>query len=314
MSDIDIPRYLAAKTLVDDRALNRRVFEAFGQALKARQVSGPVSLLEVGCGIGTMVERLFREGLLTRADYTGIDLAPDHIALAARRLPELFRQAGLTVAKGEGRKWRINGPEVSLDLTLEAVGVEEFAAREAGRRAFAVLLAHAFLDLVDLDTVLPALFGLLEPGGLFCFTLNFDGATIFLPEVDPELDTRVEALYHQSMRRPSREGRIFDGSCTGRRLFAAIPRYGGRLLAAGSSDWVVFPDPKGYSADEAYFLSCILTMVEGTLRKQPKMAAETLTFWSARRREQLARGELVYIAHQLDFFGRKEGGNPGRSL
>lgn len=307
MADFDYPRYLAAKQGVDDRALNRRVFRAFVEAVRARQLSGPVAFLEAGCGIGTMVERLWAWGLLRQAEYTGLDLAPEHIAVAAARLPEAFRQAGLAVDRQADRKWRITGPALSLDLTLEAVGVEEFAAREAGRRRFEVLLAHAFLDLVDPDAVLPALFGLLKPGGLFYFTLNFDGATIFLPEVDPELDALVEDLYHQSMQRPGWEGRVFDGSRTGRRLFGAIPKYGGRLLAAGPSDWVVFPAPGGYTAEEAYFLACILSMVEETLRNHPGLLPEKFHEWSRRRREQLARGELIYLAHQLDFFGSKAG-------
>ena len=68
-SEFSYTRYLAAKKSVDDRALNHQVFTALAQALGPRQASGPLAFLEVGCGIGTMVERLWDWGILTYADY-----------------------------------------------------------------------------------------------------------------------------------------------------------------------------------------------------------------------------------------------------
>ena len=86
-TDYSYPRYLAAKKSVDDRALNRQVFAALAQALGPRQASGPLAFLEVGCGIGTMVERLWDWGILTNANYTAVDLLPENIAAAQTRLP-----------------------------------------------------------------------------------------------------------------------------------------------------------------------------------------------------------------------------------
>ncbi len=63
-SDFSYTRYLAAKQSVDDRALNRQVFEVMAKALRSRQESSPVAILEVGCGIGTMLERLWDWGVL----------------------------------------------------------------------------------------------------------------------------------------------------------------------------------------------------------------------------------------------------------
>ncbi|MGQ0601957.1 MAG: hypothetical protein ACT4QE_09710, partial [Anaerolineales bacterium] len=51
-------RYLTAKKTVDDRALNAHVWETLARALPA----GPVRVLEVGCGIGAMVERVLERG------------------------------------------------------------------------------------------------------------------------------------------------------------------------------------------------------------------------------------------------------------
>ncbi len=88
-------RYLAAKKSVDDRALNRQVFGTLVQALAPRQGSGPLAFLEVGCGIGTMVERLWDWGILVNADYTAVDLLPENIAAAQTRLPAFARERGL---------------------------------------------------------------------------------------------------------------------------------------------------------------------------------------------------------------------------
>ena len=108
-------------------------------------------------------------------------------------------------------------------------------------RCYDLIVAHAFLDLVDLDSALHKLLTLVRPGGLFYFTLNFDGATIFEPQIDPALDQQIEELYHQTMdlRQPgSRPSRM---SRTGRRLLVSLTRAGLTILRAGSSDWVIHP-------------------------------------------------------------------------
>ncbi len=201
----------------------------------------------------------------------------------------------------------ITSPGRALKVRLEAHDIYDFAARETGRSQWDVLLAHAFLDLVDLDTAVPRLFALLKPGGHFSFTLNFDGATIFLPTLDPALDARIERLYHGTMDDRRIDGKPSGSSLTGRLLFSALPKYGGRVIAAGSSDWVVFSGPESYPRDEAYFLHYLVHTVDGALRRHPLMEEGPLSDWASRRHQQIDRGELVYIAHQLDFFGTKAG-------
>jgi len=306
-TDFSYSRYLAAKKSVDDRALNRHVVEALAQALGPQQKEGPVTVLEVGCGIGTMVERLWDWGILTSADYTGIDVLPGNIAEAQNRLPTYAQAQGLRVAAGDEGVFTAEDSHRVLQVTLEAVDLYDFAAREAGRFAGDLLVAHAFLDLVDLDRALPRLLALLKPGGWFYFTLNFDGGTIFLPPLDPDLDSRIEELFHATMDDRRINESSSGSSRTGRLLFTALPRFGGRILAAGSSNWLVFPGPKGYPGDEAYFLHCIVRTVASALRGHPLLPDAALTDWTARRQEQVEQRELVYIAHQLDFFGIKEG-------
>jgi SAM-dependent methyltransferase len=300
-------RYLAAKQSVDDRALNRGVYQALAQALGPRREAGALAFLELGCGLGTMVERLWDWGLFARADYTGVDQSPEHIAAARARLMAFARHQGAEVLETRENGLLFAGPGLALRVTLKAGDMFDFAAREGGRAAWDVLMAHAFLDLVDLRTALPRLFGLLKPGGWFYFTLNFDGATIFLPPLEPTLDARIENLYHASMDGRRVDGRPSGSSRTGRLLFDLLPCCGGRLLAAGSSDWVVFPGPHGYPGDEAFFLRHIIDTVEGAVRGQAGLEEKALNEWTRQRRRQIDRGELTYIAHQLDFFGIKEG-------
>jgi SAM-dependent methyltransferase len=305
-SDFSYLRYLAAKKSVDDRALNREVFAALAQVVKPRQESGPVAFLELGCGIGAMVERLWDWGILIHADYTAVDLVPEYIAAASLRLPAFARERGLQVKETGKNGWLVTSPHRSLRLTLEALDIFDFPSRKVGQAAWDVLLAHAFLDLVDLETTLPRLFALLQPGGCFYFTLNFDGVTTFSPPLDADLDALIEKLYHATMDERRVGGKPSGASRTGRLLFNVLPRCGGRLLAAGSSDWVVFPGPGGYPDDEASFLHYIIHTVDGALRGHPLLKEEAFRAWIFRRHQQIEEGKLAYIAHQLDFFGIKE--------
>ena len=90
-------------------------------------------------------------------------------------------------------------PALDVRITFAAADLFDFLDREPGKSAWDLLVAHAVLDLVDLPTALPPLLSRLAPGGLFYFSLNFDGATIFEPPIDPDLDALIEALYHRTM-------------------------------------------------------------------------------------------------------------------
>jgi hypothetical protein len=188
---------------------------------------------------------------------------------------------------------------------LEALDLFDFIARKKGKRNWDLLIAHAFLDLVDLAHTLPLLFSLLRPRGLFYFTLNFDGDTILQPLIDPEIDPKIIALYHQTMDERIVHGISSGDSHTGRHMFNRMQAAGGELLAAGSSDWVVFAGKDGYPADEAYFLHFIIHTIHQVLQGHPEIDNSLFEAWIAQRHAQIEAGTLVYIAHQLDFLGRR---------
>jgi SAM-dependent methyltransferase len=293
----DYPRYLAAKTTVDDRALNRHVLAELRRLMPA----GAPQVLEVGAGLGTMVARLTDWGVVGAGEYILLD--------ADRALLDDSRRwlRDWAAARGLRSDLLPDGLQVG-DLRVRLVHAELGRYLEAAHGALAdVLIANAVLDLVDVPAVLPGLLRLLVPGGVYWFTINYDGETIFEP--GHPLDDQVMRAYHRDMDERVRYGRPAGDSRTGRRLFHYLRDASAPALAAGSSDWVVSAGPDGnYPGDEAYFLRSILSTIQNALRsRQDRVEPADLADWLAVRARQLDAGELVYVAHQLDFVGRSPG-------
>jgi hypothetical protein len=291
LNGFDYSRYLAAKKTVDDRAIGRRVLADLRGLLPA----GPVRVLEIGAGLGTMPARLLEWQVVATGEYTLLDVdgrllhdARTWLATwaTARGLPTEQLPDGLRVGE--------------LRVRLAEAELGSYLAAGHGPPAD-LLVANAFLDVVDVPTVLPGLLRLLVPGGLYWFPITFDGETFFQP--DHPADDDVLRAYHATMDTRVRHGRPAGESRSGRHLFGHLRAAGAPALWAGASDWVVHPGPDGgYPGDEAYFLGCILQTIEDALPGRPGVAG-----WLAARRRQLAARELVYVAHQLDLAGRRPG-------
>lgn len=280
-------RYLEAKRTVDDRALNALVWQTLANEVPASTAERPLCVLEVGAGIGTMVERLADQQILGHTEYTALDENPLLIAELHRRLPSRIRRG-------------------KSDICLESfVGdALSFTTRAENKCAWDLLIAHAFLDLVDLPTAVPDLLTCLKPGGLFYFSIVFDGATILLPEIDPIFDTHIEHLYHLAMDRRLNQGQPSGNSRSGRHLLSNLQQMDGILLAAGASDWVVYGVPNRYPADEAFFLHFIIHTIYTAVRDHPELDPDRFSNWIAERHAQIDSGKLIFVAHQLDFLGQ----------
>ena len=250
-----------------------------------------------------MFERVVAGGLLQHAYYTALDALPENIAAARPRLQAWASQNDLLASELAGGELHFTTPQLDLTLNLTAIDLFDFIEQQHGEQKWDLLIAHAFLDLMDISTTLPRLFELLEPGGYFYFTINFDGATLFEPVIDPVLDPQIEALYHRTMDERMTDGKTSGDSRAGRRLFQQLPAAGAVILAAGASDWVVYPGADGYPEDEAYFLHFIIHTLDQSLRGRTELDAARFAAWIAARHAQIERHELVYIAHQLDFAG-----------
>jgi SAM-dependent methyltransferase len=297
-------RYLSAKKTVDDRSLNRRVWETLIREVSAIPHDGPLQILEIGAGIGTMVERALDWDLVNQAVYTALDSESENTAEAAVRLPSWARSRGYSVAGETAGQIHIEGQGKDLVVNLEAQDIFGFMEDPSQKGQWDLLIANAFLDLIDVRLALPEILSFLKPGGRFYFTVTFDGSTIFQPEIDKELDTTIEGLYHETMDRRIIRGRPSGDSRTGRHFFAEARNAGAEILDSGSSDWVVFAGPRGYPADEAYFLHFIIHTVGSALAGRPELDPDRFTAWIQERHAQVEQGRLVYIAHQLDFLGR----------
>jgi SAM-dependent methyltransferase len=275
----DFLRYLEAKQSVDDRALNRAVWEAMKRFV-CSFANGP-RILEVGAGHGAMLDRLAGQGLLEGATYTAVD--PDERSMtAARRRFESDARIG--------------------ELRFQTASLYDLVS--ADTREWDLVVAHAVLDLLDLDRALPVLQSRCVPGGRFYFTINFDGGTVFEPTIDPAFDAEIVARYHQTMDERIVDGEPSGHSQTGRRLLRELIARGAIVEEAGSSDWVVWPRRGAYQGDEAYFLHFIVATVGRALAGSADLDAARLGRWVAARHAQIEHGTLVYVAHQLDFFGR----------
>jgi 2-polyprenyl-3-methyl-5-hydroxy-6-metoxy-1,4-benzoquinol methylase len=289
--DYSFPRYLLAKQTVDDRAINRQVYET----LVSRLPSHAIDIIEVGAGIGTMAARLLRWGLLKRANYSMVDSMQENIDYALGWIPRWGLENGFQVEKTNQNQMRLSDVTRDVHITFECADVFEFIYTNPPHAD--LLIAHAFLDLLPMPDSLPKLFSLVKPGGLAWLTLNFDGVTTFEPVINPALDAQIERLYHQTMDERSTGG----DSRSGRHLFKYLQDAGAEIIAAGSSDWLVYPQNGKYPADEAYFLHFILHFFEQSLTGHRELDAGAFATWLKERHEQVDRGELLYIAHQMDF-------------
>ncbi len=296
-------RYLSSKKSVDDRSLNRSVWERLAAEIPPRPE--PLRVLELGSGIGTMIERAIDWGLLRQAAYTCVDSVAENTSEVFVRLETWAND----------RNYKFSTDEKSVRLTREnhdilvkpvTADVLEFMQDPENKSSCDLIVANAFLDLVDAPVVLPDILAMLKPGGLFYFTINFDGTTILQPEIDGDLDSKIESLYHRTMDERVIKGRRSGDSRTGRHLFQHARKTGAEILEAGPSDWVVF-GAQGYREDEAYFLHFIVHTIGLALSGHPELDPVLFGKWIAERHRQIEEGTLVYIAHQIDFLGRISG-------
>ena len=290
--EYSFPHYLLAKQSVDDRALNKDVLAA----LKANLPEVLLTIIEVGGGIGTMLARLLRWDVIAHVGYTLVDEMAENIEFAYAWLPEWAKENGLEAE--EIGKNELHIFDTQRDISVKLVQADVFDFIEQNQAPADLLIAHAFLDLLPMPESLPKLFSLTKD--LAWLTVNFDGVTSLEPLIDPELDTKIEQLYHETMdTRPSG-----GDSQSGRHLFGHLKQVGAEIVSAGASDWAVYPLEGQYMVNEAYFLQFILHFFEESLGNHPELDKTAFTNWLQKRREQVERGELVYIAHQMDFLAR----------
>jgi SAM-dependent methyltransferase len=300
----DYIEYLAAKKVIDDRSLNRQVWSSMQTTLGKQYDSQTLRILEIGCGIGTMAERFLAHWTAGNCDYIGVDLQPDYIEHARGRFPAFASENGFNVEASSTQAIVLHSPKgLQHQVQFEVADVLDLPEELAQPDSFDLIISHAFLDLVNIGEVVPSLLRLLHSTGYIYFSLVFDGLTEFLPLIDEQFDAQIIELYHRSM-----DDRVVGGirsghSQTGRRLYGVLQQNGATVQAIGASDWAVKAQEK--DSAENLFLHSILKMVHEELSNHPELEATRFKSWTEQRQRQIDSGELVYIAHQLDYFGQK---------
>ncbi len=295
--------YLEAKKGIDDRSLNRHVWDALVQRLGTIKSSPdkPVRILEVGAGIGTMIERLLDARLLNSVIYTAIDISEENKIRAQERMRDWAAGHDMRFEESSADNWCLAGSDKRVDIRFKNEDFFDFASHEKGK--FDLIMANAFLDLVDIRATLPLMSELLKKRGLFYFTINFDGLTVLEPAIDEELDDLILNLYHKTMDERLVNGNRSGDSRSGRHLFSCLKEAGMQILDAGASDWVIYAGQNGYRQDEAYFLHFIINIIGQALQNSSELDALRLNDWICKRHNQVENNELIYIAHQIDFVG-----------
>lgn len=307
--EFDYARYLSAKTSVDGRALDRRVWGTFTDHLNrcSERSTHPVRVLEVGGGVGATIPRLMSACRGTSLDYTMVELEPSNVQATREALETWTRGNDVTLSESGDTTLRLSYDETTVDVELIQADMFEFLDRDVSSYYTAVI-GQALFDIVDLPYAVQLLVRHLEPGGMCYAPVHFDGLTAFEPPIgeegsDSTLDERVVRLYHASMRRQDT-----DGARSGRDLLTAFRSNGVPIVAAGGSDWIVLGDADdGYPDEEAYFLQCILHFVEDELSEHPDVNTDDLTRWLNTRRAQIADGKLIFISHHLDVLAQRPG-------
>lgn len=229
------------------------------------------------------------------------------------------------------RSGKVGEMNSKLKLDLSAVQLNEnfsvsFAVCDALEFAethadyFDIVIAAAVLDLWELTQSVPRLLSMLRSDGLnaYYFPINFDGTTALSPPTSEGLDFdgRMEVDFHKAMGyhktiRTDSEEFCALAAHTGRQLLTVLRHIGAQVRAAGSSGWIVLPSEGkrcGYPHDEKYFLQCIIDFIQTSVPGarsgiNDKEWKRRFDRYIQDRRDQIERGVLCYIAHNIDVFG-----------
>jgi SAM-dependent methyltransferase len=323
----DYQEYLEAKFGIDSASLNATLHSRFRDHL--RHTADP-RVLDLGTGTGAMLRRIVELGLSGNMELIGLDQEEQNLVVGMNRMERSMQHLGYRIGekqRGPGRRM-IRGKRGGSVIGVEFRRIDipdGLTARDLGR--FDCVTAHAFMDLMPLRRCVAAVRRLLNPGGLFYSTLNYDGTTVLLPEYQvPGFERRLLRIYDRSMERRRSRGRRTGGSVSGRRLYGTLVREGFEILGLGTSDWSVFPQAGGYGEDHKIFLTAILSMIEGEARRersgpkggetevaQPAVDLKALAEWYAHRLQAVHKDGLALVVHQLDLLARPTGGGQART-
>jgi len=288
----DYVDYLDLKRAIDDRSLNPQVWQRLADWVTTRQKDGKVlRILEIGAGIGTMIERLLDNKLLSRCEYTAVEMESGFRDAAMQRLQFWADSHGHQFAEEKTAVWSLRGVD-STTVIHWVHGDALQIGQQFGPGAFDLIIAHAVVDLLPVPTLMPDLLTRLSANGAYYFSLNYAGETLFLPPLTT--DQKIFQAYNNDMDKRF-PGLDWQPSHTGQLLGPWLTAHGHPVIAEGASDWELQSDP---DQPANLFIANILDTIETALAGMPG-----LTEWLTTRRQQLRAGMLKFRASNRDYFG-----------
>lgn len=288
----DYVDYLDLKRSIDDNSLNSQVWQTMASWLTAEQLNGrTVRILEIGAGIGTMIERLLDAGLLSHCEYTAVELEPGFRDAAMQRLQFWADKHDYQFSSLKHTLWSLVRENKLLSLHW-VHGDALQTKQQFGPGTFDLIIGHAVIDLLPVPTAMPDLMSLMSTRGAYYFSLNYAGETLFLPPLTT--DQKIFQAYNNDMDKRF-PGLDWRPSHTGQLLGSWLTAQGHPVIAAGASDWELQSNP---DQPDNLFIANILDTIETALAGMPG-----LTEWLTTRRHQLRAGMLSFRASNQDYFG-----------
>jgi hypothetical protein len=289
-------RYLAVKRQIDDRSLSQSVWRTLRHRLRQATKMRPLDVIEMGGGIGTMFDRTLDWALAPHMQYTLVEANRAYLTECESRLKRLPY-----ISTGSKNLYCGQAPSgVSFVLEILCANIYAVIDDPTMFGQWDVVMAHAVMDLVNIPETLHGFQRLLRLGGLLYLTLNYDGLSCFLPQWETEFEAMLVSRYHLSMDNRIIEGRRSGSSRSGRQLILNLLSAKLPLIAVGNSDWIVLPQRGGYTRGEAFFLETIVQTIQRQLQQDSAVDQHKLAQWAKHRIAQIAAGELIFMARNLD--------------
>ena len=190
----DYVKYLDLKKSIDNKSLNKVIWDKFSNWLMARNKQGEtLNVLEIGAGIGTMIERLLESSLLQKGHYIALEPEPSFKQAAMCRFKSWASNHNCIFQINSEGLWHISNNEI--DLKIEWIETDtNMIAKLFNNDSFDLLLSHAVVDLLPVPTIMPIILKKLKAQGACYFSLNFSGNTEFYPAHDN--DHKISEQYH----------------------------------------------------------------------------------------------------------------------
>lgn len=286
----DYVTYLDIKKAIDDRSLNPEVWQTMQDWVNNKGAhANNFRILEIGAGIGTMIERLLDNFRPQNLSYNAVEPEPGFMPEAKKRLQRWATANALKFNEEKEDSWTLSGSNHVYRINWIVAEAEQLDTLLPANSCD-LLIAHAVVDLLPVPVLMPRLLDKLNCEGAFYLSLNYAGETSFNPEHKD--DRSLLQSYNLDMDK-RHQSVAWQASQTGKMLGPWLREHGHQVLSEGSSDWLLGPE-------EGDFIENILDTINKALQGEKE-----LTSWYRQRCLLLAQKALFLKITNTDYFGLK---------